>query len=397
MVEDIRNFLRVFGPAWLVMIADVDVASIIEGLEAGATWGYRMVFIMLILTVPLFFVQDAAGMLGTVGGVGLGEAIRNRFGKGISLMASIPMAVSDFLEYVVEYAGMAVGLYMLGLPVVIGLLVIFIIHFMIIFGRHYKETEAALLPVSFILVAVIVASTAIFRPDMFQVARLGLNPIQPYANSSFDYMMAASIGAVIMPWMLFFHSGADSRKKLRTSDLRNERLETLVGAIVSEVLMAIVVIDGSFIRNGNLFSVSTIANSIAIAGSYARLILGVGFLASGFLALVVVSMGSAWGVVEALGLKGKGQYYKIYLIESLPALAIVLVVENYLSLILNLMIIYTVILIPLLIFLGKLIADKRVMNGKAIRKTEIYIYWIMSFGIAAGGLSGLASIFKLLP
>jgi len=396
LVEDIRNFLRVFGPAWLVMIADVDVASIIEGLEAGAAWGYRMVFIMLILTFPLFFIQDAAGMLGTVGGMGLGEAIRKRFGARTSLMASIPMAVSDFLEYVVEYAGMAVGLYLLGIPVAIGLLAIFLIHFMVIYSRHYKETEEILLPISFILVAAIAATTIIFKPDIAKVVNLGLNPLQPYSNSSFDYMMAASIGAVIMPWMLFFHSGADSRKKLNTSDLKNERIETLVGAVVSEVLMAIVVIDGSFIR-GNMYDISVIANTIALAGRYARLVLGIGFLASGFLALVVISMGSAWGVLEAIGLKGRGQYYKIYLIESLPALAIVLLVNNYLSLILDLMIIYTVILIPLLIFLGKLVMDNTIMNNRTLKKREVYIYWLMSAAISIGGLLGLASIFNLLP
>jgi len=396
LVEDIRNFLRVFGPAWLVMIADVDVASIIEGLEAGAAWGYRMVFIMLILTFPLFFIQDAAGMLGTVGGMGLGEAIRKRFGARTSLMASVPMAVSDFLEYVVEYAGMAVGLYLLGIPVAIGLLAIFLIHFMVIYSRHYKETEEILLPISFILVAAIAATTIIFKPDIAKVVNLGLTPLQPYSNSSFDYMMAASIGAVIMPWMLFFHSGADSRKKLNTSDLKNERIETLVGAVVSEVLMAIVVIDGSFIR-GNMYDISVIANTIALAGRYARLVLGIGFLASGFLALVVISMGSAWGVLEAIGLKGRGQYYKIYLIESLPALAIVLLVNNYLSLILDLMIIYTVILIPLLIFLGKLVMDNTIMNNRTLKKREVYIYWLMSAAISIGGLLGLASIFNLLP
>jgi NRAMP (natural resistance-associated macrophage protein)-like metal ion transporter len=396
LVEDIRNFLRVFGPAWLVMIADVDVASIIEGLEAGAAWGYRMVFIMLILTFPLFFIQDAAGMLGTVGGMGLGEAIRKRFGARISLMASVPMATSDFLEYVVEYAGMAVGLYLLGIPVATGLLAIFMVHFLVIYSRHYKETEEILLPISFILVAAIAITTIIFKPDLAKVVNLGLNPLQPYNNPSFDYIMAASIGAVIMPWMLFFHSGADSRKKLNTSDLRNERIETLVGAVVSEVLMAIVVIDGSFIR-GNMYDISAIANTIALAGRYARLVLGIGFLASGFLALVVISMGSAWGVLEAMGLKGRGQYYKIYLIESLPALAIVLLVNNYLSLILDLMIIYTVILIPLLIFLGKLVMDRTIMNSRTLKKREVYIYWLMSAAISIGGLLGLASIFNLLP
>jgi len=62
----IRDYMRTFGPAWLVMIADVDVASIVTGLQVGASWGYRMVLVMLLLAVPLFVIQDVAGTLGTV-------------------------------------------------------------------------------------------------------------------------------------------------------------------------------------------------------------------------------------------------------------------------------------------------------------------------------------------
>jgi len=43
------------------MIADVDVASIITGLQSGAAWRYRMIFVMDILTIRLFIIQDATG------------------------------------------------------------------------------------------------------------------------------------------------------------------------------------------------------------------------------------------------------------------------------------------------------------------------------------------------
>ncbi len=52
----VRNAVGVFGPARLVMVADVDVASIITGLQAGATWGYHLIFVMLLLTIPLFVI-----------------------------------------------------------------------------------------------------------------------------------------------------------------------------------------------------------------------------------------------------------------------------------------------------------------------------------------------------
>jgi len=56
-----RAFLSVLGPAWIVMIADVDAASVITAAESGARFGYHMAFILLVLIVPLFFIQEASG------------------------------------------------------------------------------------------------------------------------------------------------------------------------------------------------------------------------------------------------------------------------------------------------------------------------------------------------
>lgn len=120
MNQRVSEWFRNFGPAWIVMIADVDVASVVTGLQSGATWGYSMVFIMVILIFPLFIIQDAAGRLGIASGGGLGSQIRKNFGARAAALAAIPMGISDFLEYVAEYAGIAIGLSLIGFPVILG-------------------------------------------------------------------------------------------------------------------------------------------------------------------------------------------------------------------------------------------------------------------------------------
>ncbi len=390
----IRNWARIFGPAWLVMMADIDIASIITGLQAGATWGYRMVFVMLVLTVPLFFIQDAAGRLGTAGGMGLGEAIASSFGRRTAILAAIPMAASDFLEYVAEYAGIAIGLYLIGLPVLIGLVAAYLVTTSIVVGRKYRQAEMVLLPLSFLVVASIAVSALLFPVDLSKLVSVGLSPLQPYGDSSFDFLMAASIGAVVMPWMLYFHSGADSRKKLKAADLRFERLETLVGAVVSEVLMAVIVVDGAHLpSSGNFLSTSELSAALSPLGAYAPALLGIGLVCAGFLALVVISLGSAWGALEALGKRSRKAFLWVYGLESIPALAVVLLVGNYVHLLLSLMVTFTIIIIPSLYFLGKLVADRKVMNGRHYGRREMAVYWLMSLGIVVGGILGLASVF----
>lgn len=375
------------------MMADVDVASIITGLQAGSSWGYRMIFIMLVLTVPLFLIQDAAGRLGASARMGLGRAILERHGKRVALAASLPMAISDFLEYVAEFAGIAIGLTLLGLPVLAGLMAVYVAHAVVVVGRQYKEAEVVLIPVSFILLGAIVASAFIFPVDMHRLLSVGLTPIQPYADRSFAFLTAASIGAVIMPWMLYFQSGATSRKGIEARHIGEVRWETLAGAMVSEILMCIIVIDGTHIySSGGLISVAAISNAIAALGSAAPILMGIGFVAAGFLALVVISLGSAWGVLEGLGLRSQSSLAFVYLTESIPALLVVLLITNYVQLMLNLMVIYTIVVIPSLFFLGRTVSDNSLMRGAAYSKGRMSVYWIASVLIVIGGLLGVASL-----
>ncbi|MGC8600063.1 MAG: NRAMP family divalent metal transporter [Nitrososphaeria archaeon] len=388
MSEDLKRFLSVFGPAWLVMIADVDVASIIEGIEAGAVSGAIMVLIMLVLIPPLFFIQDAAGRLGSVANVGFGEAIRKKYGKKISIILSLPMALSDFLEYLAEFAGIAIGLTLLGFPVWLGLLIFYFIHLTVVFTKKYRDAEIILLPLSFLLVATLFVELFLFRPDFSLLSR---SLLTFKLNLSFFYLIAASIGAVIMPWMLFFHSGADARKKIGIKNMKYESLETLIGSIVSEVLMAVVVIYGWVIsfKDTNA-SLAGILLYIQNMNYLLKLLMGIGFIASGLLALVVISMASAWGVVEAAELNSK-HYAIIYIIESVPALLIAILIRDYLQLILGLMIIYSVLLIPLLIVLGKIASDCSFMKGFALKGKRLKVYWIMAGAISIGGIVGFAS------
>jgi len=393
--SSIRDALRTFGPAWLVMIADVDVASIVTGFQVGATWGYLMVGVMLALTVPLFVIQDVAGVLGTVSGMGLGTAIRQLYGRRAAQLASIPMATADVMEYVAEYAGIAVGLRLLGLPVIPGLLTVFLIHIAVAWSGRYRYTEAALLPISFVLVAALLLTVFMVKLDP---TRLGTSLLSPWPiwRPDFDYMLAASVGSVIMPWMLFFHSGADARKGLRPKDLRPERAETLLGAIVSELLMAATVIVGIFLgqRVGDALNAEALAEALQPLGSLSRYVMGVGFIASGFLALVVISMASAWGFLEAVNFRrGTLAYRLAYVVESVPAVVIVaLSLSGLISLILDLMAAFTIILAPLLYMLGKIASREDVAGEARLRGARAAAYWVMSALVVASGLVALAAL-----
>ncbi|MCY0852312.1 MAG: divalent metal cation transporter [Thermoplasma acidophilum] len=414
---NIHRILSRIGPAWIVMMADVDVASVITGLQSGAAFGYRMIFIMIILIPPLFIVQNAAGYLGIFSGMGMGEAVRTRYGKKLAMLAAVPMASTDVLSYIAEYSGMAIGLSLIGIPPIISIPIIFAIHNGIIMAGRYHRIERVLLLISLVLVISIVSSAVMMRPSLIDIVRIGLNPLQPYTNRQYETLLIANIGAVIMPFMIFYQAGASVQKHMIKEDIRISRNETAVGSIVSEILMVMTVIAGTFI-GGYATDPALLDRALKPFGSLAPYIMAAGFFTAGFLALIVISLASTWGIAEALGWKfhrhgrylirkgdlsepemesarknmisDRRKFLILYMTESIPAAVIAILASSYLlSLVIDLMIVFVIVLAPVGLLLGLLVSDARVMKGNPMKKWYMAIYWITLAIIESAGVYSL--------
>jgi len=372
------------GPAWLVMIANVDAASILTALASGASYRYDLIWFLALLTIPLFFIQEASGRLGAVSGKGLGQLAREHFSPRLASTAALSMAVGDVATYVAEYAGIALGLSLFGIPPILSLPMAFLAHIALVARGPYVWVERVLIGVS----AGVLASLAIV------VLHRGLLPYSPFgasASPTFFVLLAANAGAVVMPFMLFFQSSATATKG---TSVAVSRQSTLLGAVVSEVLMIVVVMIGAGLRGPFEFSTGAGFSGSLIHGlgpGWAD-VLGAGLVAAAFLALVVISLGSAWGVTEAFGLSPKSVRW-IYAAESLPAVFIPLLFPQLITLVLALMVSMVFILIVPGLFVGLLAADPRVMGSNASRGVWRGAFWaslalVVSVGVAAVIISG---------
>ena len=211
-LDRLRTFVHSFGPAWVVMIADVDAASILTAAADGAIYGYSLVWFLLLLIVPLFLVQEAAGRIGVATGKGLGEIIRENYSRRTALLTSVPMACTDILSYVAEFTGIAIGFQLLGVAPILSLPVIYVAYLLIVWKRGYATIERVLLAISVVLI-VSYAGSLFLR---------GLPPAREYMfffwswEPRFLYMLAATAGAVVMPFMLFYQASATAQKEVRS-------------------------------------------------------------------------------------------------------------------------------------------------------------------------------------
>jgi Mn2+/Fe2+ NRAMP family transporter len=371
------------------MIADVDAASILTAAADGALYGYSLVWFLLFLAVPLFVVQEAAGRIGVATGKGLGEIIRENYSRKIALLTSVPMACTDILSYVAEFTGIAIGFQILGIPPFLSLPAVYVAYLLIVWKKEYGTVEKFLLVVSAVLI-ISYACSLLLR---------GLPPVHEYMyffwswQPRFLYLLAATAGAVVMPFMLFYQASATAEKGVKS--IWSSRLETVIGAVASEVgmvviLLATIGLNSSLLQTNSPKELSRALSSLA--GPYAAYIFAVGLVAASFLALVVVSLGSAWGVAETIGW-GRQKFLRIYLIESLPALIVPMLFPDLFNLAIDLMVLFVFVLLGPGIMVGLISGKKAIMGKLASNAAWSIVYWASLALVVACGLFAVAAAF----
>ena len=230
----ISRVLAVTGTGIVVMLADTDAGSIITAAQSGAQRGYQLLLLQFLLIPILFMVQELTVRLGVVTGRGHGELIREQFGRGWAWLSVSTLAAACIGALISELSGLAgVGL-LFGVPawatvscVIAGLVV------MVWTGSYRSVERVAIIFGALELLFIWIAWRA--HPD--PRALLGGMTQMPLNDHGYLYLATANIGAVIMPWMIFYQQSAVIEKRLRPSDLRILRWETAGGAVIAQLVM----------------------------------------------------------------------------------------------------------------------------------------------------------------
>jgi Mn2+/Fe2+ NRAMP family transporter len=301
------RFALVAGPGIVVMLADTDAGSIITAAQSGAQWGYRLLLLQLVLVPILFVVQELTVRLGIVSGKGHGELIREHFGRGWAWVSVGTLVLACIGALLSELSGLAGVGALFGVPVWLTMAVVVGGLTLMAYTGSYLSVERIAIAIgAFELVFLLVAWRA--HPDAAAVAA-GLASA-PWHEPQYLYLVAANIGAVIMPWMVFYQQSAVVEKRLTVADLPAARWDTAIGAVVTQVIMACVLIAtaatlGAGGRHAALDTVQDIARAITpfLGEGTGRVLFGLGMTGSALVATIVVTLTAARTLGEVLGVK----------------------------------------------------------------------------------------------
>jgi len=340
----LTRFLAVLGPGVVVMLADTDVGSIITAGQSGVQWGYRLLLLQAVLIPILYMVQELTVRLGVFTGRGHGELIKQQFGPFWAWVSVAGLAVATTGALLTELSGVAGVGELYGVPRWISLALASGALLLIVITGSYRRVERAAIAVGLFEFAFFgVAWFA--HPDVAAVARQSVEI--PFADKNYLYLVAANIGAVIMPWMVFYQQSAVADKKLRPEHVGAARLDTAIGAVITQLVMAAVLMSAAATigAHHNAASLNTVGDLSAALTPYlgvgvGKLVFGLGLIGAGMVAAIVASLALAWGLGEVTGYKHSLEhhplearwFYAIYALAVTTSAVVIGVAPNLVSL-----------------------------------------------------------------
>ncbi len=310
MAIDQRRWLRfvmALGPGIVVMLADTDAGSVITAAQSGARWGNKLLLVQFALIPVLFMAQELSARLGLVTGKGYGELITHSFGPVLSRLAMAALVISCFGALVMQMSGMAGMAQIFGIPVwetVVAMATM--IFTMVLSGTYHSLEKAAILLGAFELAFLAVAWKAIGTSHGLLDDVLS----QPVQSHDYLYLLAANLGTCIMPWTVAYQQSAVVDKGLTVKDMKISRLDTLGGAVLSQIITSAVLVAAAvaFHKDSHaqeLDSVAQIASAFTqhLGGTFGHIVFALGLSGGALVATIVVCLTSAWSIGEILGLR----------------------------------------------------------------------------------------------
>ncbi len=398
--------LAVVGPGLLAGLSDDDPAGITTYSILGADYGYQLLWVLTLSTAALIIFHELGVRLGIVTGKGLMTLIRERFGRRAALVVIAALLVANTGTLCAEFAGVAAGAELLGgIPRWFSVPVAAIGVSVLVLRESFRQVEHVLLVVSSVLVAYVIAGL-LAGPDWGQAAKGLVVPSMPL-NRDAMLTAVAVVGTTLAPWGLAFVQSYAVDKELTVEELPYERGDVIVGAVLTGVIGAFVVVACAATLHPKGISVDDGRDAARalepVAGSAASTLFGVGFVGAALLAAAIVPLSTAYSVSEAAGRRAnldnpvgdEPAFYGAFAVVVLVAAGIVLIPGAPLVPILFLtQALNAVLLLVVLPFMRSLASDRETLGehalGRAGRWSTGLALGLIAVSVVALGVLALA-------
>ncbi|HEV2176219.1 MAG TPA: Nramp family divalent metal transporter [Terriglobia bacterium] len=399
-------FLAVVGPGIITANVDNDAGGILTYSQAGASYGYALLWTLIPITVALIVVQEMVARMGVVTGKGLADLIREEYGLRITFLLMVLLLVADLGNTMSEFAGLASGMSVVGVSRYIAVPAGALIVWILVVQGTYRMVEKIFLVACLFYISYPL-SAFLAHPHWPDALRGTVVPSFQF-NSGYLYMIIGLVGTTIAPWMQFYLQSAVVEKGVKLRDYRLSRWDVIVGCIMTDVVAFFIIAACAatiFVAgHGEIHDAADAALALRpLAGRAASLLFAFGLCNASLFSASILPLATAYYVCEGLGvesginkrIKEAPAFYSLYTaLIVIGALAVIVLSEQKQIPIILLSQVVNGILLPfVLIFMLRLANREDLMGKYRNHRAFNLIAWITCVVMIALTLFLVASSF----
>ncbi len=300
-------FLAVLGPGIITANVDNDAGGIFTYSQAGAQFGYALLWTLIPITLALIVVQEMCARMGVVTGKGLSDLIREEFGLRITFIMMILLVIVNFGNVIAEFSGIAGSMQLFHISKYISVPICALLVWLLVVKGDYKGVEKVFLVASAFYLAYIFAGF-FSHPDWHTalLATVKLPPHSYWHKTGYIYMTVAVIGTTISPWMQFYMQSSVVEKGTNVKQLGASRADVIVGSLFTDIVGWFIIIACAatlFVHGMGAIQVPSDAAEAMkpLAGEYAFILFAAGLFNASLFAASILPLSTAYTVCEGMG------------------------------------------------------------------------------------------------
>lgn len=404
-------FFRKLGPGLITGAADDDPSGIATYSQAGAAFGYGLLWTTLISLPLMLAVQLMCARIGVVAKEGLASALRAHYPRWLLWLACALLIVANILNIAADLGGMAAAARLLtGVPRVVFVPLFAALILVLLIFASYDAMTRVLKWLALALFAYIV-SGLLAHPSWIGVLR---GTLIPHVRWDRDYLLTvvAILGTTISPYLFFWQAAQTAeqehqiavrfprrRRRALTRELKDASVDTYAGMLVSQVIMYFIILTaGATLHTAGMTDVQTADQAAMalrpVAGPLAYWLFALGIIGTGMLGVPVLAGSAAYAIAEAAGW-GRGmdekpstarEFYAVMVISMVVGMLLALTGFNSIKLLVWSAVVNGLLAPPLIIII-LLVCNNRAIMGEH-RNGPV----LNTLGAAAAGLMTLAAV-----
>jgi NRAMP (natural resistance-associated macrophage protein)-like metal ion transporter len=303
----LTHYWQNLGPGLITGASDNDPSGIGTYSVAGATTGYRLLWMAVVTYPMLVAVQAMAAQVGAVRHAGLGRVIEEKFGRRVLVVAVVTLVVSNVVTIAADLGGIAAGVNLL-VPVPVKL-VIPLVGALLIgveVGWSYPRF-AGVLKWSSVVLLLYVVSAFLASPDWSEALRGTVIPRLGLDRDSVSAAIAV-LGTTISPYMFFWITSEEVEEDKKMDiprDARDRRRDVASGMAYANGIFYFIVLASAATLGAHHQTVETAADAARalapVAGHRAADLFAIGIVGGGLIAVPVLAGSCAYPVAELFG------------------------------------------------------------------------------------------------